>query len=459
MITTLTIDLWGDDVKHDGKIYYVVPLQKKSYVFDNVDLIKGAIVDKTFDFSMDSKISIVRVYSTYASKKRKPFGTFTHNFDKKINPKTPYKKEYLASRLKYTPKDACESGWHDIAKDVYLGKLRDLDAIFDAKSGLCSVYDNYGYLKATLLIKNKHIRAPIRNTLKLLQNPDGTEVLFTKDKNGTWSNTQGAPMNFLNTSSGYEITLDNGDKEIYDLSGKLIEIDKGELTVSLKYHGHKLVKVLDNHGHALRFQYKKSLLRKVTNYDGSMVKYKYNKKRQLDCVVYGDEQKMLYSYDKKGRLLKIYKNQILIKRYKYDTKGRVRKSIGIKGRNIKHFSYKNSSVKVKENGEIIEYSFVVNHSQSRIETIQSPNGLAVYAYDNYGHQISFTDKLGITRVTLYDKNGLLKKDIDKAGTPQENVVNIEYDTTLRKPTVIKMYKKIIYNIYNKKVRRIIRWIH
>jgi len=243
-------------------------------MFDNIDLMKGAIVDNTFDFAADKKLHILRTYSDYTSKEHKPFGTFTHNFDKTINPKIAYNKEYIASRIKNSPKDACESGWHDIAKDVYLGKLKDLDAVFDAKSNLCNIYDDYGNLKTTLLIKNKKTKAAISDNLKLLQKSDGTEVLFVKDENATWSNVQGASMNFKEVASGYEITLDNGDKEVYDFSGKLIEVDKGDLVISLEYNENKLIKVSDNHEHTLQFKYKKSLLQKIINYDGTAIQYK-----------------------------------------------------------------------------------------------------------------------------------------------------------------------------------------
>jgi len=99
-------------------------------------------------------------------------------------------------------------------------------------------------------------------------------VLFVKDEKGTWSNVQGASMNFEETASGYEITLDNGNKEMYDYSGKLIEIDKGDLVISLEYRGHKLIKVSDNLEHTLQFKYKKSLLQKIINYDGTAIQYK-----------------------------------------------------------------------------------------------------------------------------------------------------------------------------------------
>jgi len=124
-------------------------------MFDSIDLMKGTIVDNTFDFAADKKLHVLRTYSGYTSKKYKPFGTFSHNFDETINPKITYKKEYIASKIKHSPKNAYESGWHDMAGDVYLGKLKDLDAVFEAKSNLCNVYDEYGNLKTTLLVKNK----------------------------------------------------------------------------------------------------------------------------------------------------------------------------------------------------------------------------------------------------------------------------------------------------------------
>ena len=403
MMIVCVAGLWGGVEEHENNRFYVVPLENKSHMFDDIDLMQGNVVKSTFDFAPEKKLHILRKYNSIHKGKHTTLGNFRHNFDKRLNVKIPYHKEYIASKLKHTPKQACEIGWHEIADEVYMGKLKDLDATFDKKTKLCNVYDEYGNLKTTLVVKNKKTKRPIGKNLKLLQKADGTEVLFYKQAAGSWANAQNAPMNFSETDNGYEIVLDNGDRETYDFFGKLIEVRKDDIVISLAYKKNKLISVSDNREHTIVFKYKKSLLRKIINYDDTTIKYKYNDKKQLSKVIYTDGRTKNYVYNDEGELTEIYQDGILTNSYRYD-EGRVSQSAGIKESNPKYFSYDSDGVEVEENNEIVHYTFTINHSQAKLETAQSDEGMAVYAYDDNGHQISFTDKLGVTRVTLHDKN-------------------------------------------------------
>ena len=418
-------------------------------MFDNIDLMQGNMIENSDDFAPEKKLHILRTYNSIQKGKQTTLGNFRHNFDKKLNVKIPYKKEHITSKLKRSPKQACEVGWHEIADEVYMGKLKDLDATFDKKTKLCNVYDEYGNLKTTLVVKNKKSKRPIGKNLKLLQKADGTEVLFYKQVDGSWANAQNAPMNFSETDSGYEIVLDNGDRETYDFSGKLIEVKKDDIVISLAYKNNKLTSVSDNREHTIAFRYKKSLLRKIINYDDTTIKYKYNDNKQLTKVIYADGRTRSYAYNNEGELIEVYRDGVLTNSYLYDN-AKVSRSAGVKGRNPKTFSYDSDSVTVEENDENIDYTFILNHSQAKLNTVQSDEGMAVYGYDDNGHQISFTDKLGVTRVTLHDKNGFLKEDIDNAGAGQENITKTEYDTNLRKPIQVETPKKVTYRVYDNK---------
>ncbi|MBA1419974.1 MAG: RHS repeat protein, partial [Epsilonproteobacteria bacterium] len=330
-----------------------------------------------------------------------------------------------------------------------MGKLKDLDAHFDKKTKLCNVYDDYNNLKTTLLVKNKHRKNPISKNLKLLEKSDGTQILFYRQKDGTWANVQNAHMNFKETDIGYVITLDNGDTETYDYNGQLIEMTKGELVISLEYNDNKLAQVSDNLEHTILFKYKEGLIRKIINYDDTSIDYKHEDKNLVQ-VTYADGRTMRYEYNDDNQLSKVYRDGILIRSYMYDEQGRVETATQTNGKNPKTFSYDSQNIEVQEHDEIIPYTFVLNHSQAKLESVETDEGMAVYAYDDNGHQISFTDKLGVTRVTLYDKNGLLKEDLDKVGTGAESVQKIIYDKETRKPLQISEPRKITYNVYDNK---------
>lgn len=427
----------------------MTPLQTESFKFDTVDLMGGNVVGNRFDFGMGKKLSLLRTYNSHRVKKQLSFGNFTHNFDWRINLKVAYKKELIASSLKRTPKMACEQGWEDIASSVYMGKLESLHATFDKTTKLCNVYDEYHNLKTTLVIKNKKRKKVISQRLKLLQKPDATQILFYKKEDGTWANTLNAPMNFTQTDEGYQIILNNGDIHSYDNSGKLVEIKMNEKIITLTYRHKKLIQVSDNFEHNIDFSYRGKLIHTVHFYDDTEIGYSYNKHKQLRKVIYADKQTERYTYTEYGRLFEVYRNGILQKTYSYDIEGKVDTFSGIKESNPISINY-GTDISVEENGHISTYGFILTHSQAKIYAITSDEGTVVYAYDDNAQLLSTTDTLGITRITMHDKKGLLKEEIDNAGTGKEVVIKKVYDADTRKVLIEKKPNVVTYNVHNDK---------
>ena len=450
IVAISTMGLMGGVTSH-SKGFYVTPLNTESFKFDTVDLMGGNVVENRFDIGIGKKFHLLRTYNSNHRDKKYSFGNFTHNYDKKINQKRAYKKEHIASSLKNNPKIACEQGWEEIAPNVYLGKLEGLHAVFDKINKLCNVYDEYNNLKTTLVVKNKKSKQAISNNLKLLQKPDGTEVLFYKQKDGSWANALNAPLGFSEVDDGYKLVLDNGDIEIYGYDGRLEQIQSEEKMYTLFYKKDKLISVVDNFQHEMQFIYnKRGFIKKIISYDGTITLYKYNKNKQLNKVIYPDKRTERYVYDE-SKLVEVYRDDILVHSYTYDDKGRVDTLAGIKGSNPKNITYDKSAIEVEENGNVSTYNFLITHSQAKIDAVVDDENIAVtYAYDDNAQLLAVTDTLGVTRITEYDKNGLLKKEIDNAGTDKEIKIQTQYDEALRKPTIIEKSDKVTYHVYDDK---------
>jgi len=447
IVAISTIGLMGGVISH-AKRFYVTPLNTASFSFDTIDLVNGTMKEATVDFGMASKMPFVHIYHSGDKRKKFSMGNFSNSFDTHINPKLRYKQEKLASRLKVSAKNACEKGWQDIAPEAYLGKLEGLKAVYEKETGLCQVYDDYHNLKTTLLIKDKRYKSLASETMKLLKRADGTEVLFYQDAKHAWHNTTNSPMKLTETDSGYDVLLEDGKIESYDEEGRLVQIKDDAVIYTLTYNRYgKLVSVNDNFEHVMTLKYKKGkgLLKSVTYFDGTTVKYRY-KHGKLKKVIYPDGRIQKYSYEHKN-LVAVYKDGVLQKSYDYDN-GKVDKVAGIKGTNPIFISYDRDSISVEEKGMNTEYTFIVTHSQAKQETVEDDEGMLVKAYDDNGHIISTTDKLGLTHVTLHDKDGLVKQDIDAIGTNREQTVKTQYDTRTNKPVVIDKGNTVEYKVYD-----------
>ena len=431
--------------------FYVTPLETESFKFDAVDLMGGNVVENRFDIGMDKKFHLLRTYNSNSISKKYSFGNFMNQFDKRINTKIGYKKERIASSLQKNPVLACEMGWKELSSKLFLGKLEGLHATFDKTNKLCNVYDEYHNLKTTLVVKNKKRKKPISNKLKLLKKADGTEVLFYKDGNSAWANVLNAPITFSELDNGYKLVLDNGDIEIYNHLGRLKEIQNEEKKYTLYYKHNKLLKIKDNFHHEMKFRYnKKGLIKKVISYDDTVIKYNYTKNKKLKEVIYPDMRTEKYVYNDEGKLIELYHDDMLMKSYSYDDEGRVERFTGIKESNPKTITYDKSNIDVEENGIVSNYNFLVTHSQAKIDSVLGDEGTVSYAYDDNGQQLAFTDTIGVTRLTQYDKNGLLKEETDNTGTDKEIKVKREYDESLRKPTIIQKADVVTYNVYDDK---------
>jgi len=423
----------------DNNAFYLTPLQTSSAKVSNIDLVTGAVTVSINDIPTRKQLSFARIYSSYSNDNNQTLGNFTHSFNKQINPKTDYEKEPLASALFATANEACESGWSQLAPKVFLGKLENAQAIYNDAKEICDIYED-GEIKASMLIKNRDTQSLASNSLKLLKNPNGTELLFFKNKDGLWENSTKSPIIFEETNDGYRLTLSNDTVETYNAKGYLVNIKKEGQNLTLSYNNQQqLVTLTNSFNQSLELVYdmNTSLLQEVKSYDDTKVLYSYNEKNQLTTVTYPDNSTKSYSYDDAGRLIAIKDaSGTTIRTYEYNNEGKVIKTAGANGANAQRFSYAKENTSITQNQIESIYSFLIQHSLAKRSSITDDEGTASYTYDANGYPLTSTDKLGITTQTTYNDRGLLVSQINKAGTSSEEITLKSYHKTLHKPTKV-----------------------
>jgi RHS repeat-associated protein len=425
--------------KENTNAFYLTPLQTSSTKVSNVDLVSGAVTLNSSDIASKKQLSFTRVYSSNLNDSNQTLGNFTHNFNKQINPKIDLEKEPLASSLFATAKEACETGWGELAPKVLLGKLENAQAIYNATKEVCDIYEN-GNIKASMLIKNKDTQALASNSLKLLKNPNGTELLFFKNKEGLWENSTKSPIGFEETSEGYVLTLPNDSMETYNAEGYLTKISQAGQNLTLSYNGKQQLTTLTNSfGQSIKLVYdaNTSLLLEVKSYDDTKVLYTYNEKNQLTTVTYPDNSTKSYSYDDKGKLTAIKDTSgTTVKTYTYNDESKVTDIASANGANAQTLSYSKENTTITQNGIESTYNFLIQHSLAKTASITDDEGTATYTYDANGYPLTSTSKLGVITQSTYNDRGLLVAQVNKAGSTSEEITLKSYHQTLHKPTKV-----------------------
>ena len=434
----------------DNNAFYLTPLQTSSAKVSNIDLVTGAVTVNMSDVSARKQLSFTRVYASHSNDSNQALGNFTHSFSKHINPKLNYESEPIASTLQVTAKEACETGWTQLAPKVLLGKLENAQAIYNATKEVCDIYED-GEIKASMLIKNKETQALASNALKLFKNPNGTELLFFKNKEGLWENSTKSPIVFEETNEGCKLSLPNDTVETYNAEGYLVNINQAGQNLTLSYNDKQLTTLTNSFDQSIELVYdmNTSLLQEVKSYDDTKVLYTYNEKNQLTTVTYADNSTKSYSYDDAGRLAAIKDTSgTSIKTYTYNDEGKVTNTASTNGANAQTLSYSKENTSIIQNGTESIYSFLIQHSLAKTKSISDDEGTATYTYDANGYPLTSTNKLGVITQSTYDERGLLVSQVNKAGTSSEEIILKSYHKTLHKPTKVVKAGVATFYTYN-----------
>jgi YD repeat-containing protein len=140
-----------------------------------------------------------------------------------------------------------------------------------------------------------------------LDDADGTDVVFTRQTDGSYTAPQGAPYTLTAVAgAGYSLTAEDDTSRTFNSAGHLTGImnaaGKG-LRLAYTSTG-RLASVTDAEGRTAAFATDSAgRLTYVTLADGRRVTYVYTSQSYLSAVVGADGSKRTYTYDAQGRLI------------------------------------------------------------------------------------------------------------------------------------------------------------
>jgi YD repeat-containing protein len=147
---------------------------------------------------------------------------------------------------------------------------------------------------------------PAENTVAL-DDADGTDVIFTRQADGSYTAPQGAPYTVRAVvGAGYSLTAQDGTSRTFNTTGRLTGLvnaaGKG-LRLTYTSTG-RIASVTDTEGRTAAFATDSAgRLIHVTLADGKRVTYVYTSQSYLSAVAGVDGRKQTYTYDARGRLI------------------------------------------------------------------------------------------------------------------------------------------------------------
>jgi YD repeat-containing protein len=140
-----------------------------------------------------------------------------------------------------------------------------------------------------------------------LDDADGTDVVFTRQADGSYTTPQGAPYTLKAvTGAGYSLTAQDGTSRTFNTTGRLTGmVNAAGKGLRLTYTSTgRIASVTDAEGRTAAFATDSlGRLIYVTLADGKRVTYVYTSQSYLSAVAAVDGSKRTYTYDAQGRLI------------------------------------------------------------------------------------------------------------------------------------------------------------
>ena len=231
----------------------------------------------------------------------------------------------------------------------------------------------------------------------------GGQLVYIKQKDGTYLPPPGAPGNLKPAAGGFELTLDSdGVVHAYDTSGRL-------------------VRVSDRLGHGLRLAYAAGHLSTVTDDAGRIVTLTMTGDR-ITKVTLPDDRAVSYAYTS-GRLTSVTDTRGGVTRFTYDADGRLSESSDPLGRQVVT-EYDAASGRVTRQtdatGQVASYAWDPTTTTSTMTDPRGGKWIDVYSANV---RTATTDPLGNTTRYRYDGD-LNVTAIDDA---RGNTTTLAYD--------------------------------
>jgi RHS repeat-associated protein len=230
--------------------------------------------------------------------------------------------------------------------------------------------------------------------------------------------------------------LNNGAREIYDVTGKLLRlIDPSGKVTTLNYTNGLLTSVVGPFGHSLQFAYSDGRISQVTTPAGQPIIFAYDTQRNISQVTYPGGATRIYHYENTSfpnHLTGITdESGIRFATYGYDTTGRAISTELAGGVNLHTLDYQtNSTVVTNPSGALTTYSFTTTNLARQI-TSRSVAGLTTSytipaaSTDFQRRATEQTDPAGTITKFAYNQNHLTSK-IEAFGTPRARTTSYLY---------------------------------
>ncbi len=245
---------------------------------------------------------------------------------------------------------------------------------------------------------------------------------------------------------GWVLIEDDGDKEFYDVEGRLTRLEKSAFEVyTLSYQGPngKLSRVENRLGQYLTFHYDDDgrLLQRVDNQADHSVSYVYDDLDRLTSVINPDDTTRTYHYEHATHTNALTgvtdERGIRYSTFDYDSQGRA--ILSTHANDIDRidltFNADNTEVVNSRNSQT-RYNFSVLNHIKRVTSIEENGTATLYDYREYNRYVDWTNKQ-IRLFSKTDANGVrteytyndynVASITRAAGTPNARTIRYTYD--------------------------------
>lgn len=298
-----------------------------------------------------------------------------------------------------------------------------------------------------------------------LWRPDGSQALFSHSGSDNANPATGTV--FINepgatgtltyialpapyTGSGYQYRRNDGTTELYSNTGRLLSVtNPSGLSQVYQYDSNgRLTAVTDPFGRTLTLAYDGSnRIATLTNPAGGVYTYSYDANGNLASVKYPDGSTIQYFYEDSAfphALTGIVdQDGERYATWSYDEQGRAASGQNASGANAASLTYYSDG-----STDVTEATGLVRHlTFASLNFVQKLTGASApctdcgdlsrsLTYDTNGFLSSATDFDGNVTKYVNDASGLETSRTEAAGTQDERTITTQWDTTLRKPTLI-----------------------
>ncbi|MFI0459759.1 MAG: DUF6531 domain-containing protein [Candidatus Thiodiazotropha endolucinida] len=394
-----------------------------------------------------------------------------HNYTRKIDGYgTPDYNRYRGAKspLYSSPSEACTNGWNTLKNVVYRGQVSD--GVPNYLNGVCEIHRD-GNIVAILPVHNDYTgRIDVGTTVSIraFSRPNGN-IIYFRSQNGQWHPIYSTQSNLVLNDSEWELSLPNGNTEIYDSDGNLLTINtKDGMSTNFTYEDGRLAVETDNFGDTLTYHYNDSgRLIRITTPEGD-IGYSYGGTgNRLIAVTYTDGSTRQYHYENTSFPYNLTgitdENSQRYANWAYDAYGRVILSEHADGAEQVEFVYNSDGTTTVTDAAGAEriYHFTVQQGQLKVDHIEgdrcttcSGGDTQAYSYDTNGFIVSKTDWNGSVTTYTRDLQGRELSRTEAAGTPDARTVTTTWDTSLNKPLVITEPDRITEYTYDANGRKL-----